>query len=242
MALGYRGAANRDGPSPIIYDRIPEALIKGTDPGLGHGFFDDFVLGVGAATGSTTLPGWIASVVGSGTLVAGTTEGGSIVLTPSGTENQGIQIQTSEAYYADTDCMLAFGARFSVADADQTDTYVGLSIHDTDVAQSIPDDNIGFSIVDASASIYTNIELSGTPTNTDTGVDAEDAVVIRLECLVDREEAIHFYIDGVEYISGTAVTYLPLDQQLAMTVAQVNGAGAANAMVLHWCYAWQWYI
>jgi len=243
MALGYRGAANRNGPSPIVYDLVPEAVLTGTDPGLGFGFYQNFVLGASHATTGTTVPGWIVNYVGgAGTIAAGTVEGGNIVLNSSGTEDQGMQMQTHESFYIDADSKIVFGARLSVADADQSDTYLGLSIHDTDIAQSIPDDNVGFSLVDAAADLYTNIELSGTATNTDTTHDMVDGAITRLECFIAREDSIHFLDNGVEKIPGTAVTYLPLDQQLAMSLAHVTGATATDALALYHIYCWQWYV
>lgn len=236
-------ASNGRGPSPIVWGEIPIDEIN-SYPGKGWGFFDDFIMQE-ASTGGTTRPGYIVTAITSGTLVDGgtTAVGGILSLTPSGTENQGIELQTPLAYMPNDGEMIAFGARLAVTDVDQADLYVGLSTADTAIAGSIANDVIGLGLADGSANLlyYVTKNDSGAD-GTDTTADLTDATYVRLEGLITEEKQVQLYVDGVRYANYTTAANIVDDEELAMSVAIINGTGSANIVYLDWLYCYQWYI
>lgn len=237
----YSGATDGTGPSPIVWNKIPLAEIL-MNPASGHGFFQRFInTGPTHATTGTTIGGWICNyVANAGTIAAANIEGGGIVITPATTENDGMQIQTGEAFVADTDSRIVFGCRVALADADQSDMFVGLTTLDTDIAQSNPNDCIGFTVADASANINYKVDTAGTASVVDSGADAADATYVNLEFYVDRESSVEFYVDGV--LKAKATSGIPVDEPLGAALAIVTGEAAANTLSVAWAYAYQWRI
>ena len=236
----YGGGSFDRGASPLAMKNVPLEKYL-TRPGEIWGVpFDDCVLGAAHATTGTTLPGFIVSEVTAGYIQPGQESGGSIVFNTPATDNNGIQAQTGESFLPVANTNIVFGARIKLTDADQQDVFIGLTTADTDVAQSIPNDAIGFSIVDASANILYQVSKDGTGTATDTKTDAVNATYINLECRVFGTERVEFYIAGA--LVKTVTTNIPDDEELAFTMANVAGEGTANAMTIDWFYAHQFYI
>jgi len=244
MPIGHSkyGGAGGDGygtgPSPIVWNKIPVLEIM-ANPNKGWGYFDQCIVGPTVSTGGTTLPPYIVSQVGAaGDIEDAALEGGVLAIEPPGTENQGMQFQTCSAFVADTDTMLAFGVRVKFTDVLQQDFYAGLAIADTDIAQTLPADVIGFNIADASANILYCVNTTSTVTPVDTGEDATADTFVRLEAIVTHEKSVKFYVDGV--LTNTVTASIPTDTAMAMSVAQVTGEGVANFAYLDWHYAYQW--
>lgn len=232
------------GPSPIVWGLIPRMDLQ-ERPGRGCGFFDDFVNGVSAAAGGTTLVGtggqWIATAITSGTIVDGATDGGVVTLTPAAADNQGIQVQTTPSFTPAANKRLAFGARVMITDPTQVDLDVGLAIADTDVAQSLPASYAVFNLADGAADLLAKISRASSAESTDTTSNIAAATWYRLEAYVDELNSISWYVDGVRQgaVSTTAAK-IP-NVACAMTIACVNGATAAQACAVDWAYCYQWY-
>lgn len=234
----YGGATNSPrttAPSSIVWNNIPLAEIL-LNPGKGFGFFDDY-LNVPLST--TTDKNATVTAAGTSTLSDGQLEGGTMVMTPGTTENNGIQVQYGEGFYLDDDSNIAFGARVALLDASQMDVFVGLSITDTSILASAPTDNIGFVVVDESANINYIVNKNSAGANVATGSAAVDATYVRLECLITGEDTAKFYVDGV--LKATATSGFPNDEVLAPSLAVLTGAAAANTLSVDWSYFYQWY-
>jgi len=145
----------------IVSSKLPTLELL-SSPGECFGLMDDFVTGISAVASGTTLAGWIATEVTDGTILASNEFGGGITLTPAATENNGIQVQTGEAFQPKADGEIFFGARVKMSDVLQNDVFIGLTTHDTDVAGSVPNDAIGFKISDAAATILYYAAKDGT--------------------------------------------------------------------------------
>lgn len=237
----FGGATNGRYPAPIIWNRVVAADQRGCDM---FGFYTDFVGGVTASTGGTTLVTegvgtWIVSAITSGTITDAALEGGAVAFTPASTENQGIQAQTNVAFTPAVGRQIAFGTRVYFTDVTAVDFAIGLAAADTDVAQSLPNNHILFNIADASANILCKIDKAGVAESTDSTADAVNATNNNLEVFIDELSSVSFYVDGVLKLKTTTVASIPV-VALAMTIACVNGATAAQAATLDWCYCYSW--
>jgi len=237
----YSGATDGTGPSPIVWNKIPLAEIL-MNPASGHGFFQRFInAGPTHATTGTTIGGWICNhITNAGTIAAANIEGGGIVLTTAATENDGMQMQTGEAFVADKDSRIVFGCRVAIGDADAADMFVGLTTLDTDIAQTNPNDCIGFTVADGSVNINYKVDTTGTASVVDSGADAADGAYVNLEFYVDRESSVEFYVDGV--LKGKTSAGIPVDEPLGAALAMVSGSAGAKTLSVAWVYAYQWRI
>ena len=227
-------SGDHDGPSPIIYNQIPVLDIITGGRNVGWGFYDEFVNQPGS---TSTLDGYVLTAYTSGTVVQGGDVGGSIALTPSATEDQGLQIQRGEAFYIDTPYKIAFEARVKVTDVSEADLLVGLAITDTSVLSTT--DEIGLKLADGSANILYIVSKDSAGSATDTTADAADATYVRLGCVIDGETSAKFYVNGVLYT--TVTSGFPNDEALAPTIAIANGTNSANTTYVDWFYGYQWY-
>jgi hypothetical protein len=231
----HAGAAAGNGPSPILWNVIPPEVVGNLQPEKGFMIWDDF-LGIPQST--TAYNGYTVTNT-NGTLVTAQEEGGALVLTVAGSDNDLIQLQSSEAFFVDVDSTLVAEARIKVVDADQQDVFFGLSITDTSIGASVPTDLIGLGLEDGSADIVYICSKDSGGSYTDTGDDAADATYVRLGFKVTKEDSVKFYVNGVETASVT--TGLPNDEQLALSLSNMAGEGAANNLTVDWMYAAQIY-
>jgi len=233
-------ASDGNGPSPVVYNKIPDWLKMTPNlyPGRGWGFFNNFI------QGGLELPGTIITdVANAGTVTHLDETGGGIVLTPAGAANDGVEIQSCAGFYPDDGWRLAFGARVTPLDADQQEVLVGLMTKDTDCCGSPPNDIIALGTVDEATSLlyyctHSNVGADGT----DTTEDLADTTAARLEMFVDEENEVKFYKDCVLLVTYTSGDYIPDDVQLAMTVGTQAGEGIANTLKVYWWYCFQWKI
>jgi len=187
---------------------------------------------------STTVSGHTVTNV-SGTLVlAAGADGGAVVFTPAGSDNDGIQIQpTTEAFSFASKWPCYFGVKLEASDVTQSDMLVGLTITDTTAATAVSD-GIYFTSVDASA-VLTAASIQTGGTSSATAATLVDATPILLEFFYDGSNLTY-------YVNGSAVTTLadsaasfPDDEYLAPMLAWLTGEGEVNTMTVYWARAIQ---
>ena len=182
--------------------------------------WDDFL---GLAVDGTTM--WEVVKDGSATVAYDADEiGGLMLITSQGTtENDGGSIQGDANFMPDTAKDTWFEARVKVSDADQCDMYVGLTVPFTTNPEAVltAADLIGFYVNDASASIYSTTEISGTPTAKDTEVDIGDGVFIKLGFHITGEEKVEFYVNRV--LVSTHTTNIPDDVNMTPAFMHISG-------------------
>ncbi|RLC82297.1 MAG: hypothetical protein DRJ03_19225, partial [Chloroflexi bacterium] len=128
-----------------------------------------------------------------------------------------------------------FGIRFKVNDADQVDFLAGLCITDTTLLGGMSD-GVYFQTVDESATLTLEIEKDSSATSGSVHTLVDDTWVIA-----------EFYFDGTyvdSYIDGTlqtrlAVTNLPDDEELTVSLALLTGEAVANTATIDWVRAFQ---
>jgi hypothetical protein len=203
------------------------------DPTSAHTWFDDFDDYVAAE--------WVISETGSGTRAVGNLDGGVLVVTNAGTENDCNWLQWSgstnaavvETFKFESEKPLWMKARFKVSVAAANDVMIGLYITDTDPIGGVTD-GVYFRSVDGSGAMSLVVEKNSTETTTAAGTLANDTYV-----------TVGFYYDGGSTISvywndvrvGSSVTTnLPDDEELAVSFGIQNGEGAAGVLSLDYLF------
>lgn len=162
--------------------------------------------------------------------------GGNMLMTCAGNENDGPQIQlTGESFLLDGQYPCYFGVRFKLLDVDQSDFLAGLCITDTTLLGGMTD-GIYFQTVDESGVLTIEIEKDSTASSGSIATLTDDTWVIA-----------EFYFDGQyvdSYIDGTlqtrlAVTNIPNDTELTVSLALLSGEATANTATIDWVRAFQ---
>ena len=173
---------------------------------------------------------------GASTVAQSDAVGGNMVMTCAGNENDGPQIQlTGESFKLDGQYPCYFGIRFQVNDADQVDFLAGLCITDTTLLGGLSD-GIYFQTVDESTALTIEIEQDSTASSGSIHTLLDDTWVIA-EWLFDGQY-VDSYIDGVLQ-TRLAVTNLPDDEELTVSLALLSGEGTANTATIDWVRAFQ---
>ena len=228
----YPDAGTRGLPS-IVYNEVPWQEIQ-YNMAKGWGYQNDFVVG---RSSTTVYKDFLTTVINAGTIADAGLIGGVIALTPTGTENDAVECQGTEAFYIDAGYKLAFGVRFKVTDADEQDLVAGLCITDTTACAGTSDE-VAFRLADGSANLLYSVTKDSGTAAADTGEDVEDVTFLTCEFLVDGEDKVEFYVDN-ELVT-TVTSGLPNDEVLALTLGTQTGDGSANLMYIDWVYAAQW--
>lgn len=161
--------------------------------------------------------------------------GGTLLLTTDNNDNDGINMQLAgESFgFAATQSTYA-GIRFKAGEATQNDILFGLCITDTDALGGVTD-GVFLSKIDGTTAITTNVEKDSSNTSTTVSpVFAASAYTIWE--LFWNGTALTFYIDGV-LVSTPALTNLPDDELLTVTVQLLAGSAAINTMTIDWIRA-----
>ena len=231
----YAGASAGKGPSPILWNQIPPEVVQNIEPSKGFMIWQD---GLKMPTSTTSLNGFTTTVV-NGTILPANTEGGGMIFTCAGAENDGVQLQSSECFYVDADSNIVCECRIAGTDVDQEDTFFGLATTDTTICAGVPNDILGFISHDGDANIDYLVSKDGAGSAVDTTSDLADATAVRLGFKINGESSVEFYINGVK--TATVSTGLPNDEALALSIAHLAGAAAANNLTVTWFYGAQWY-
>lgn len=162
--------------------------------------------------------------------------GGNAIMTCAANENDGIEIQLNgEAFKLDGAYPCYFGIRFKLVDVTQVDFAAGLIITDTDILGGVSD-GVYFQTVDAAIALTIEIEKDSTASSGSIHTLVDDTWVIA-----------EFYFDGTyvdSYIDGVlqtrlAVTNLPDDEELTVSLALLTGEAVANTATIDWVRAFQ---
>jgi len=208
---------------------------------------DDFQFGnydiVAGDTSPQTKAGWLCTFVEVGAggqlaqLVAGA-DGGALLLTTAGNENDGINVQAlGEAFNPSlTNAWpMYFGIRFKVSSATQSDFLAGLCITDTTLTAGLTD-GMYFRKPDASTTVSYVLEKNSTET-TGTAWTCVADTYVTAEILFDGTN-VDFYVDGV-LLTRLAQTNLPDDEYLTPSFEFLNGEAASCTITIDWIRALQ---
>jgi len=197
-------------------------------------YVDDFVGGPGIDTAFDS--DWTVTRVEAGAGESTVTRidgvGGVLRLTTDANEDDGINMQQiGEAFKLTAGALVYFGIRLKLSEATQSDFFAGLAITDTDILGGVTD-RIGFEKLDGSTAIKAMLEKDSTETLTASLATADTNYRI-LEFLLDEAGAVEFFIDGVS-VATPAVTNLPNDEELRVSLQFLAGATTAKTMDVDW--------
>jgi hypothetical protein len=163
-------------------------------------------------------------------------EGGALLITCAGNEDDGINMQLG-ASAGENIALLPgqccyFGIEFALGDVTQFDAMFGVNVTDT-TALTSPADGMFFRTVDASA-VLNFVTVKDSVESATAVATLVDATYITAEFLFDGE-TVHAYINGGEVTStaNSAVTF-PNNELLRLTLAVLSGEAVANTCTIKW--------
>ena len=160
-------------------------------------------------------------------------DGGVIALTNSAADDDLNAIQkVGESFLFQSGKKMWFKSRFKVSDATQSDVVVGLQI--TDTTPLAVSDGVFFIKLDGSTTMNLLVEKNGTATTT-TAATIGDNTYITLGFAYDGASEIAVYADDV-LVGISAVTNLPDDEELTVSLAVQNGEGAAKTLSVDYVF------
>ena len=199
-------------------------------------WFEDFTGPTSVGLTNADPMGWtIAALTGEDAatgLSAGNEAGGSLVITPDATENDGINVSVNnEAYTLASGDPIYFGVKLKVLDADQCDLMVGLIISDTEMWGGVSD-GIYFQSADETAVCTFVTEKDSTPTSDAAAGTLEDGVYSTLEFYYDGVSRVDAYFDDV--LVATSITNVPDNEPLKFSLELLTGEAVANTCTIDW--------
>lgn len=205
--------------------------------------YGNWAVVAGDATG-INREGWLLTFVevGAGgqlmSLVGGA-DGGNLLITTAGNENDGINMQVvGEAFNPSltNDWPWYFGARVQFSEVTQSDWVLGLCITDTSLTAAVTD-GVYFRSVDGNDDVSYVIEKDNTET-TGTAQSAPVAATWYIYEILFDGANVDFYVDGV-LLTRLAMTNFPNDEYLTPSFEYLNGAAASNTVTFDWIRAFQ---
>lgn len=196
-------------------------------PTLFHTFFEDFDY--------YTAADWTVTETDSGATEALTDgDGGLLLITNTAADNDLVSMQkVGESFRFEVGKKLFFEARFKVNDATQSDVAIGLQITDTTPLDVT--DGVFFLKADGSTAFSLRVEKNNTATSTASVATLVDDTFIRLGFYYDGVSSIQYFVNGV--IGGaSAVTNLPDDEDMTVTIAIQNGEAVAKTMTVDYIF------
>lgn len=178
---------------------------------------------------------WTTTVAGTGTATVGNEAGGILNMVNSGTDNHAISMQwaggtgaTKETFKFTAGKKLLFTVRASINDVVASDFFAGLIITDTDFEGGVTD-GIYFRKLNGSSDLYLVVEKDSAETAVKLAVTLVNNTFVTLEFYYDgTDDKIKAFADG-KPVGAAAITTAPNDEELALSVAIQNGAGAIKS-------------
>lgn len=156
--------------------------------------------------------------------------GGFLRITTDANEDDGINAQLiSEAFELTADQHLYFGAfGVTLSEATQSDFFIGLAITDTDILGGVTD-RIGFEKLDGATAVKFMCEKDSTETLSASILTAS-TTPFDLEFYWDGDlQELQYFVNGA-YVASPAITNLPNDEQLRLSLQFLAGSTTAKTM------------
>jgi len=197
------------------------AVYPQLDPAKYVRYFNDFhVYTAGDWTVTETQGGATQAIV------AG--HGGILKLGNSAADNDLNALQlTQETFKFASGRKAWMRARFKVSDATQSDLMIGLAITDTSPLESLVSDGVYFYKADGAATLSLEVRKDTAASSANIATMVDDTY-LKAEMYYDGASTWRVWLNGAEVSSVTSATNMPDDEELAVTIAVQNGAGAAK--------------
>lgn len=125
---------------------------------------------------------------------------------------------------------LYFKVRVKISDATESDLVIGLIITDTSILAGVTD-GVYFQKDDGDANLDFHVAKNSTATDTAAMTTLSDDTYAELSFFYDGAEQIDIFKDDVK-IGSSAITNLPDDEDLTLTLLIQNGEAVAKTMTL----------
>lgn len=235
--------------TPRRYEKGVTNVAKGTtmsmfpaiDPSRVYGFFDDFFVYTGNE--------WVLSSVGAGSqAISDAHPGGALLSTVAAAGgNHHFYQQAKDGAAGTVACepflfqlgkQLWFKARFKVADADANIVFAGLYVINTDPVDAAPTDGVYFHSPSGSDALYLRVRKDSLQLTTTRVATLGDLTWITVGYHWDGSTRLHYYI-GDNYVDTLIPsTYLPDDENLAVSHGFEVEDATADAMYIDYIGAW----
>jgi hypothetical protein len=208
------------------------------DPTAWHTYFNDF---------DTYVAGhWTVTEVGSGSRALTDLDGGCLLVTNAGADNDRNELQkVGESFLLTAGKRTVFKARFKVSDATQSDFLIGLAVTDTTLQGSVDGagvtDGIFFSKDDGDTQLDVQCQKNATTGQTRAAniATVADDTFLTVAWAYDGVSEVKYFVNDVQLgtLDGTS-TYLP-DTELTVSFAIQNGEAVAKTMTVDYILAAQ---
>ena len=191
-------------------------------------WFDDFF--------KYTAGDWVVTEVSDSTQAMGDANGGELVLTTLGTENDMAALQSvGEIFTVPAGKQMYFESRLKIGDATQSDFVMGLQVRDTSPIASITD-GVYFIKDDGDAlldfhSMSSSVDTSATGIHT-----VVDATYLKMAWFYDGVSTITYAVDDV-VLGSIAAT--PSTTEMTVSFAVLAGSAAADVMTVDYVSVWR---
>jgi hypothetical protein len=125
-------------------------------------------------------------------------------------------------------------ARFSIADADDSDVYIGLHTTDTNPFSTAPTQRAYFRLTEGSAALVFNVDDNSTDATSGTVATLADATMVEVAAYYDGVTTIELYANGAKTAVMTGVA-IP-DTELALGFGVATGAAAVRTMLVDYLF------
>jgi hypothetical protein len=211
------------------YDAIGPGVVK---------YINEFI-GPPSDDSSGDMTEWNITVVevgGTSTHVVTDLEGGALLITCAGNEDDGVNLQLG-ATAGENVALLPgqhcyFGVEFAINDVDQFDAMFGVNVTDT-TALTAPVDGVFFRTVDESA-VLNFVTVKDSVESATAVATLVDNTYITAEFLFDGS-TVSAYINGglISTTANSAATF-PDNELLRLTLAVLSGEATANTCTIKW--------
>lgn len=196
------------------------------DPTRVHMWFDDF--------DKFTAAEWTVTETQAGATQAITAgDGGLLALVNTATDNDVNQIQwLQETFRLQATKKTWIRARFKVSDATQADVLVGLYITDTSPVASVPTDGFYFLKNDGETALKFVVGKDSTYSTSGTVVTMANDTFVTVTAYLDPTTRTVLLYNGDDRVSSVALTNLPDDEDLAVSIAVQAGDAVARTLTV----------
>lgn len=161
-------------------------------------------------------------------------DGGLLLITNTAADNDLVVLQKKgESFRFAAGKKLFYEARLKVSDATQSDIVFGLQLTDTTPLDVT--DGVFFIKADGAATVNLLVEKNNTATTASSIATMEDDTFIRLGFFYNGSDAVQYFVNGV--LGGSmAITNLPDDEDLTVSIALQNGEAVAKTMTVDYIF------
>ena len=191
----------------------------------------------------TATADWIETLTGTTPTFALTDiHGGGWLLTTTGAENDGLNLQTNGEFWLPAAAKkFWYKTRFKMSDATQSDFLLGVAVKDTTLLGAAAGDGVTdgvfFQKDDGAATVALYVQKDTTTGQLASGTVATlaDDTFVDLGYYYDGARYLKYYLNdahvGTLDLTATVTTYLP-DTECALAVAFLTGAAAVKTMTI----------